>query len=156
MAASQAEIDGTAARQALMRVCTQATLRELTSAVDQFPDVGNVIEIRTPETGLVMLRGRIGGNGAPFNVGEATVTRAVVQLASGELGYAFLLGRDAEKARLAAKVDALAQTSAEARKTIEAALVVPVTERVALEEANAARATAATRVDFFTLVRGED
>ena len=46
------------------------------------------VELRAPETGLVMLRGRIGGSGASFNVGEATVTRAAVQLASGEQGFA--------------------------------------------------------------------
>ena len=44
-------------------------------------------ELRTAETGLVMLRGRIGGDGAPFNLGEATVTRAAVRLASGEVGF---------------------------------------------------------------------
>ena len=56
-----------------------------------------------------MLRGRAGGDGAPFNVGEATVTRAIVELPSGERGYGHILGRDAERARLAAILDALWQ-----------------------------------------------
>ncbi len=59
-----------------------------------------------------MLRGRIGGDGAPFNVGEATVTRAAVQLASGETGFGYVLGRDREKARLVALCDALWQIEA--------------------------------------------
>ena len=37
--------------------------------------------LREPENGLVMVRGRIGGDGAPFNLGEATVSRAVIRLA---------------------------------------------------------------------------
>src|SRR3990170_4555758 len=68
-------------------------------------------ELRTPENGLVMLRGRIGGDGAPFNLGEATVTRAAVRLASGETGFAYVLGRDARKARLIAICDAMLQSS---------------------------------------------
>ena len=65
---------------------------------------------RQAESGLVMVRGRIGGDGAPFNLGEATVTRAAVRLASGEIGFGYVLGRDHEKARLIALCDALLQT----------------------------------------------
>ncbi len=68
-----------------------------------------IVELRPPEIGLVMLRGRIGGDGAPFNLGEATVTRAAVRLETGEVGIAYVLGRDAAKARLAAVLDAPAQ-----------------------------------------------
>ena len=68
-------------------------------------------ELRTPENGLVMLRGRVGGDGAPFNLGEATVTRAAVRLVSGETGFAYVLGRDARKARLIAICDAMLQSS---------------------------------------------
>ena len=32
-------------------------------------------DLREPENGLVMVRGRVGGDGAPFNLGEATVSR---------------------------------------------------------------------------------
>ena len=41
--------------------------------------------LREAENGLVMVRGRIGGDGAPFNLGEATVSRAAVRLATGEI-----------------------------------------------------------------------
>jgi len=113
------------------------------------------VDLRAPEIGLVMLRGRIGGNGAPFNVGEATVTRAAVQLASGEHGFAYILGRDPKKARLAALCDALWQAD-DSRDRIEQHVLAPL--RVALEQRqqHERARTAATRVDFFTLVRGED
>ena len=67
--------------------------------------------LREPENGLVMVRGRIGGDGAPFNLGEATVSRAAVRLATGEIGFGYALGRDRQKARMIALCDALIQTS---------------------------------------------
>lgn len=108
---------------------------------------------RTPETGTVMLRGRIGGTGAPFNLGEMTVTRCVLQLADGAVGHAHVQGRDKAHARRAALVDALWQSNP---ARIETAILAPLrAEAEAARRATAARA-AATRVDFFTLVRGED
>jgi alpha-D-ribose 1-methylphosphonate 5-triphosphate synthase subunit PhnG len=59
-------------------------------------------DLRESENGLVMLRGRIGGDGAPFNLGEATVSRAAVRLATGEIGFGYTLGRDGAKARMIA------------------------------------------------------
>ena len=111
--------------------------------------------LRGPETGLVTARGRIGGGGAPFNVGEATVTRATVRLPSGQVGHSYALGRDKEKAKLAAIADALWQDPAH-RQTVETKLVAPL--RAALDAAREKRRveTAATKVDFFTMVRGED
>lgn len=111
--------------------------------------------VRGPETGLVTVRGRIGGGGAPFNFGEATVTRATVKLATGEVGHAYALGRDKEKARMSAIADALWQDPAR-RPEVEAKVVAPL--RAALAEADERRRaeTAATKVDFFTMVRGED
>ncbi len=67
--------------------------------------------LREPENGLVMVRGRIGGDGAPFNLGEATVSRAAVRIASGEVGFGYTLGRDAEKARMIALCDAMVQST---------------------------------------------
>jgi alpha-D-ribose 1-methylphosphonate 5-triphosphate synthase subunit PhnG len=111
--------------------------------------------LRGPETGLVTVRGRIGGGGAPFNVGEATVTRATVRLASGQVGHCYALGRDKQKARLAAIADALWQHSAH-RDEVQTKLIAPL--QAALVQAREKRRaeTAATKVDFFTMVRGED
>jgi alpha-D-ribose 1-methylphosphonate 5-triphosphate synthase subunit PhnG len=111
--------------------------------------------LREPENGLVMVRGRVGGDGAPFNLGEATVTRAIVELDTGERGFAHILGRDHKLARLAALADALWQRE-ETRARIETTILQPVAARLAAEAAKTRAETAATRVDFFTLVRGED
>jgi alpha-D-ribose 1-methylphosphonate 5-triphosphate synthase subunit PhnG len=110
-------------------------------------------ELRTPENGLVMLRGRIGGDGAPFNLGEATVTRAAVRLASGETGFAYVLGRDTRKANLIAICDAIIQSDggAEVLDVVIAPLERAMVERRQKQDAE----TAATKVNFFTLVRGE-
>lgn len=111
--------------------------------------------VRGPEVGMVMLRGRIGGGGAPFNVGEATVTRATVKLDSGEIGHSIILGRDTRKAQIVAHLDALAQHR-DWSDRIEDEIVQPAI--AAQTEAGRIRAeeTEATRVDFFTMVRGED
>lgn len=101
-----------------------------------------------------MVRGRIGGDGAPFNLGEASVSRAAVRLASGELGFGYVLGRDGEKARLIALCDALIQNSG-FKADVEQKIIAPL--RRELEDARLRQTaeTAATRVDFYTLVRGE-
>jgi alpha-D-ribose 1-methylphosphonate 5-triphosphate synthase subunit PhnG len=142
-------------RRALMRICAEASEAELECALAACGEVVAAEDVRAPETGLVMLRGRIGGDGAPFNVGEATVTRAVVRLTNGTLGYSYLLGRSARRARLAAIVDALGQEERR-RRELDATLVAPVRARRDAELARQREEIAATRVNFFTLVRGED
>jgi alpha-D-ribose 1-methylphosphonate 5-triphosphate synthase subunit PhnG len=138
-----------------MRICSQASVGELSAALEALAPLPPIEVVRQPEVGLIMLRGRMGGDGAPFNAGEATMTRAVVRLASGELGFSYLLGRSLERARLAAIVDALGQSS-RFRDRLEVVLVAPVTRRVDAQRSDQRAETAATRVQFFTLVRGED
>jgi alpha-D-ribose 1-methylphosphonate 5-triphosphate synthase subunit PhnG len=111
-------------------------------------------DLREPENGLVMLRGRVGGDGAPFNLGEATVSRAAVRLSTGEVGFGYALGRDREKARLIALCDAMVQ-SPELGAAIEAGVVAPLRAAMIERRNRTAAETAATRVDFYTLVRGE-
>ncbi len=110
--------------------------------------------LREPENGLVMVRGRIGGDGAPFNLGEATVSRAAVRIATGEVGFGYTLGRDAEKARMIALCDAMVQ-SAELSGEVEAKVIAPLRAAMNAERCRKAAETAATRVDFYTMVRGE-
>jgi len=110
--------------------------------------------LREPENGLVMVRGRIGGDGAPFNLGEATVSRAAVRLASGEVGFGYTLGRDREKARMIALCDALVQSN-EFADALEANVLAPLRAAMDSRRNRKAAETAATRVDFYTLVRGE-
>lgn len=110
--------------------------------------------LREPEQGLVMLRGRIGGDGAAFNLGEATVSRAAVRLASGEVGFGYTLGRDRSKAKLIALCDALLQ-SPDYAVAVEAEVIAPLRTQMEAARAEKAAQTAATKVDFYTLVRGE-
>lgn len=138
-----------------MAVLARAATADIASGLNKASGDVDFTELRAPEIGLVMLRGRIGGDGAPFNAGEATVTRAAVQLASGEKGFGYVLGRDRNKARLIALCDALWQVE-DKRHDLEALLLTPLRQRQQESRAQARARTAATRVDFFTLVRGED
>lgn len=152
--------DGTApatkgARQAAMAALAHATATELQTAWTTWPGKPAVETLRGPETGLVMLRGRIGGGGAPFNMGEATVTRATVRLDNGLVGHAYALGRDAEKVRLAAIFDALWQDEA-LRDQVETDVLVPLRQRISNEDTKLRAEAAATKVDFFTMVRGDN
>jgi len=138
-----------------MRTMAEAKIEEIRSGLAAMAFDEPVVTVREPEIGLVMLRGRIGGKGAAFNVGEATVTRAAVQLASGRTGVSYLLGRQQEKARLAAIVDALWQ-SRSGRAMVEERILAPIRTRRQSEAERQAAEAAATNVDFFTMVRGED
>jgi alpha-D-ribose 1-methylphosphonate 5-triphosphate synthase subunit PhnG len=110
--------------------------------------------LRQAESGLVMVRGRIGGDGAPFNLGEATVSRAAVRLSTGEVGFGYTLGRDRHKAQMIALCDAMVQ-SAEFAEIVEINVIEPLRAAVIAERNRRAAEAAATRVDFYTLVRGE-
>ena len=110
--------------------------------------------LREPENGLVMVRGRVGGDGAAFNVGEATVSRAAVRLSTGEVGFGYTLGRDRQKARMIALCDALIQAPDHA-DAVETKVLAPLRAAVVSERNRRAAETAATRVDFYTMVRGE-
>jgi alpha-D-ribose 1-methylphosphonate 5-triphosphate synthase subunit PhnG len=147
--------DDVAARRAALALLVEATAEELARLLANVATLPAHEVVRQPETGLVMVQGRIGGDGAPFNVGEATVSRAAVRLASGELGFGHVLGREREKARLVALCDALMQ-SAPHRAALEREVLAPLRARVATERRLAAARTAATKVDFFTLVRGDN
>jgi alpha-D-ribose 1-methylphosphonate 5-triphosphate synthase subunit PhnG len=138
----------------MMRVCAEATQAELADALAALAVAEPVEDLRRPDTGLAMLRGRIGGDGRAFNLGEATVTRAAIRLENGLTGFAWHLGRDAARARNAAILDALWQD--EARRPLVEEALRPIARRLAEENARSAARVAATKVDFFTMVRGED
>jgi alpha-D-ribose 1-methylphosphonate 5-triphosphate synthase subunit PhnG len=110
--------------------------------------------LRAPEIGSVMVRGRTGGTGAPFNLGEMTVTRCALKLDSGEVGHAYVQGRRKPDAEAAALVDALMQTDAAAR--LRGTVLDPLRGERDTARSLRAEKAAATRVDFFTMVRGDD
>lgn len=114
--------------------------------------------LRAPQTGLAMVRGRIGGTGDPFNLGETTVTRAVLRLkllgGSRAVGIAYQLGRDKRRAELAALADAMLQTP-HWHDSLHKRLIEPLARSRDDARRERAASTASTRVDFYTMVRGE-
>jgi alpha-D-ribose 1-methylphosphonate 5-triphosphate synthase subunit PhnG len=109
--------------------------------------------IRGPEVGAVMVQGRIGGTGQPFNLGETTVTRCSVRVADF-VGHAHVQGRDKTHALRAAILDALMQT--DQADALTSAVLAPLQTAEANARTLRAAKAAATKVEFFTLVRGED
>src|SRR5258706_2328996 len=140
-------------RQAAMAVLAHSDAAEIARRLDALALPDHEI-LREPENGLIMVRGRIGGDGAPFNLGEATVSRAAVRLSTGEVGFGYTLGRDRQKARMIALCDALVQSN-EFAAQVEANVVAPLRAAMISGRDQKAAETAATRVDFYTLVRGE-
>ncbi len=137
-----------------MRLLALSSWNDLKACADNFARMPCDM-IRQPETGLVMLRGRMGGTGAAFNLSEATVTRCAVRTAKGHEGHAYVMGRNHEHARIAAVCDALLQDENDHAK-VEALVLQPLEKRMAEQHSLAAHKAAATKVDFFTLVRGEN
>lgn len=145
----------TARRRHVMAVLAAADREELAEALEGLGPTPAWRCLRGPETGLVMARGRAGGGGGVFNLGEVTVTRTTIELETGETGFSYGLGRDRRKSELAAVLDALWQRP-RTRAAVESGVVAPLEQRRTAEDGATRRRTAATRVDFFTMVRGED
>lgn len=138
-----------------MRLLARAPLAYLESWAQRATEstaLPAMVWLRRPETGLVMLRGRAGGAGEKFNVGEMTLTRCVVRIASGEVGVAYIKGRSPRKAELAALADALLQ-SPSWRDAVRQRLIDPLRAHLEARAAQARRRARATRVEFFTLAR---
>lgn len=140
-------------RRLALNALAAADADALSAAWANWADKPDFKPVRGPETGLVMVRGRAGGGGAPFNLGEASVSRATVRLESGEIGHGYCLGRDLDKARLIAVFDALFQRDPAA---IEAQVIGPLRAGAAAADLKRKQETAATKVNFFTMVRGDN
>ena len=147
------ESHGQARRKAAMAVLAHSEAADIAGHLEAIALPAHE-DLREPENGLVMVRGRVGGDGAPFNLGESTVSRAAVRLSTGEVGFGYTLGRDRHKAEMIALCDAMVQ-SAEFAEIVEAKVVAPLRAAVVAERNRKAAEAAATRVDFYTLVRGE-
>jgi len=146
--------DEPTARKAWMGVLAKAPAGQVAALLDEAMARPTFTWLRMPEIGSAMVRGRAGGTGAPFNLGEMTVTRCALTLATGEVGHAYIQGRRKLDAEAAALVDALMQTDAAQR--VRAAVLDPIKTELAQAKALRAQKAAATKVDFFTMVRGED
>jgi alpha-D-ribose 1-methylphosphonate 5-triphosphate synthase subunit PhnG len=111
--------------------------------------------LRQPEVGLIMVQARVGGSGRRFNLGEMTMTRCVVALESGVVGYSFVAGRRLRHAEVAAVLDAMLQDP-ESGPAVQDLVVTPLEKGLRQTREQASARTASTKVDFFTMVRGED
>ena len=142
-------------RQWWMSVLARSTLSDLKDLAPLLPAKETYQHIKKPEIGTVMVEARAGGAGRRFNFGEATMTRCVIQLSSGELGFSYALGRDKAKAEQAALIDALLQMGQPDVKSAIMSRLQVIEARLQADKDLRSRKAAATKVNFFTLVRGE-
>lgn len=141
------------ARQRWMSVLAKADFGDLDTLWNNLPSKPAWTVIRAPEVGMVMARGRAGGTGERFNLGEVAVTRCAVQLDYGAVGFGYVMGRNKRHAELAATVDAMLQTPSR-RDALERAIIAPLSLRLEARRQTRSRKAAATKVEFFTMVRG--
>jgi alpha-D-ribose 1-methylphosphonate 5-triphosphate synthase subunit PhnG len=145
---------GSSARQAWLAVLARASRPQLESMAPAATALPPLQQVRPPEIGMVMLRGRVGGTGNPFNLGEASVVRCAVRLGNGPLGVSYALGRDKRRAELAALFDALLQDPKH-HDTVHRCVIAPLAQAQAQKRANKQNDVADSKVEFFTFVRGE-
>ncbi|MBC7416363.1 MAG: phosphonate C-P lyase system protein PhnG [Herminiimonas sp.] len=136
-----------------MSLLARAPTAVLSQAVNAFGTFPAYTWLRRPQIGLAMVRARTGGTGAQFNLGEMSITRCALRLDSGEMGVAYVTGRDARHAEWAALFDALMQTTA--RHLVRSMVLEPIEAALAARLADTQQKAQATRVDFMTMVRGE-
>jgi len=141
------------ARSQWMSLLAQADPAELAAAMDAFAPPADTAWLRPAQTGLYMLRGRIGGTGPQFNFGEITVTRCSVQVGL-HIGHAWVRGSQTRHAELAALADALMQDPEQAM-CLRRQVIEPLRRSLDARRDAASRKAAASKVEFFTVVRGE-
>jgi alpha-D-ribose 1-methylphosphonate 5-triphosphate synthase subunit PhnG len=141
------------ARQQWMSLLAQADPTELAAAMDAFAPPADVTWLRPAQTGLYMLRGRVGGTGPQFNFGEITVTRCSVQVGV-HIGHAWVRGSQTRHAELAAFADALMQDPQQTSK-VRSQVIEPLKRSLDERREADSRKAAASKVEFFTVVRGE-
>ena len=134
----------------LLATSNPQTLAALWADTGMAPDY---VMLRKAETGSVMVRGRAGSVGKAFNLGEMTVTRASLRLADGTVGHGWCQGRNRKQAETAALLDALMQGPNAAR--LERAVFQPLRNARTERRRTRAEKAAATKVDFFTMARGD-
>jgi alpha-D-ribose 1-methylphosphonate 5-triphosphate synthase subunit PhnG len=148
----EAVVEGAPERRRWLSILAKAPSKDVIAAWDGLTERPAYRALRAPEIGMVLVRGRMGGGGDAFNLGEMTVTRAAVRLDSGETGIGYVAGRDRRHAEIAAAVDAMMQSAA-LRPAVEGAVVAKLAREQNERRDSAARKAAATKVDFFTMVR---
>jgi alpha-D-ribose 1-methylphosphonate 5-triphosphate synthase subunit PhnG len=141
------------ARKSWLAVLARAERTELESAVTGLSPLPTWRVVKPAESGLAMVRGRAGGTGQQFNIGEMSVARCVVQVEGGAVGVGYVAGRDKRKAELVAVLDALLQDGPFVER-LRRDVVAPLAKRQDAARQQVLAKAAATKVDFFTMVRG--
>lgn len=146
--------DNALARKRWLAVLARASRTELEDALTKVGELPSIEHVRPAEAGMVMLRGRVGGTGDAFNLGEATVARSALRIGSSPLGVGYALGRDKRKADLIAIFDALLQDESR-HLALQDGVIAQLARQQAAERDATARDAAASKVEFFTFVRGQ-
>ena len=139
------------ARRDWLATLVRVPANEVIAASNEF-DFSMVV-LKGPEVGLLMINGRIHSTGRPFHLGEVSLTKCVLKDDQGLLGYGHIIGRNKQQAKAIALFDLALQRNDSA----EAALIRlnAWKEDVAEIDAMESETVEETRVDFFTMVRGE-
>ncbi len=137
-------------RKSWLGVLARASFAAISSHLSDAPPLPDYTLLRAPEIGMAMVRGRIGGNGGAFNLGEMTMARCSIQDTSGRVGHGYAAGRDLAKVTLIARLDAVLQDE-ELFAAYERTVITPLAAKQAAERANIQAQAAATEVKFFTL-----
>ena len=146
-------MDDVSERKTWLSVLAQSERSDIEAALSDYP-LPETEVLRPAEVGLVMVRGRAGGNGQRFNLGEMPVTRCSVRSPAGHVGHGYVQGRDKVHAELAAKLDAALQEPGR-RAALTKAVIEPLAAALARDKEAIEAKAAATKVDFFTMARGE-
>lgn len=141
------------ARQAWMAILAKSSLVDLEQQVKTLGKLPKYTFLRQSEIGLAMVRGRAGGTGEVFNLGEMTVTRCVIKMRDIK-GFGYIGGRSKRHAELAAVCDGLLQQQ-EWFDTVSDRVIQPLQAKLIERREKQQRQTEATKVEFFTMLRGE-
>lgn len=142
-------------RQQLISVLAKSSLQDIQQCWKHSLDEYQYSTLRQPQTGMVMAVARTEGKGEPFNLGEVSVTRCALRLNSGETGIGYVMGSNKQHALHIALLDAIAQKQNQYDE-IHAQVIQPLQQKLLQAHQAQQQKTDTTRVDFFTLVRGED
>ena len=140
---------GQAARQGWLAVLARAPAAAIADGLRQTQPLPPHTRLRGQEAGMAMVRGRIGGGGGEFNLGEMTLSRCSIRDSAGRIGHGYAAGRDLAQVELIARLDAVLQDPAlhPAYDPLLRSLAAAQAGRRQATEAKAA----ATEVKFFTL-----
>lgn len=137
-------------RQIWLGLLARASRERLLQLLDSAPKLPGFERLREPECGMAMIRGRMGGNGAPFNLGEMTITRCSIRDEAGRVGHGYAAGHDLEQVELVARLDAVLQDEA-LFGAYDQAVLQPLAQAQAARRLETEARAKATEVKFFTL-----